>query len=395
MPDFKPLPKPVSLKKPTSSYSERKPKAEAVQPKIARPKVIKRPYRAMPNQYQPRRAKPRNVTPFQRIAGKAYFFLRKRGKQILSLCAALLLAVSLISLLIWSVTGNNALAIYVGGELFTYIPLSQDIDAAFITEEARNRVQARENTHVLLNDQITIRPANATQRNIIPHHEAIELLASSLGFRINGVAIELNGNRIAVLRNESEANELVWRLQSSFLRGSPESYYSVEFTEDLQLVGVAVEEEALATIEYALNRLNRIDTIIMEYLVQSGDTLGGIALRHGTTLAQLYEDNPGISPTTVLRVGDPLRIQSTRPYLSVRTIEADIRTEPIPIVEQEIQNPMQPASFMEIIDEGAAGEQEVIVHIIRVNGIQTEPEQLVATNILREMQPRIVEVGTQ
>ncbi len=44
------------------------------------------------------------------------------------------------------------------------------------------------------------------------------------------------------------------------------------------------------------------------YTVQSGDTLGGIATKEGTTVAKLEQLNPGIDPTA-LRVGQTIRVQ--------------------------------------------------------------------------------------
>jgi hypothetical protein len=44
------------------------------------------------------------------------------------------------------------------------------------------------------------------------------------------------------------------------------------------------------------------------YTVQSGDTLGSIAAKTGTTVATLERLNPGITPTA-LRVGQKIRVQ--------------------------------------------------------------------------------------
>jgi len=44
------------------------------------------------------------------------------------------------------------------------------------------------------------------------------------------------------------------------------------------------------------------------YTVQSGDTLGAIAAKTGTTVARLEQLNPGIDPTA-LRVGEKIRVQ--------------------------------------------------------------------------------------
>jgi LysM repeat protein len=44
------------------------------------------------------------------------------------------------------------------------------------------------------------------------------------------------------------------------------------------------------------------------YTVQSGDTLGTIAAKTGTTVARLEQLNPGIDPTA-LRIGETIRVQ--------------------------------------------------------------------------------------
>jgi LysM repeat protein len=44
------------------------------------------------------------------------------------------------------------------------------------------------------------------------------------------------------------------------------------------------------------------------YTVQSGDTLGSIAGKTGTTVARLEQLNPGIDPTG-LRIGQRIRVQ--------------------------------------------------------------------------------------
>jgi len=44
------------------------------------------------------------------------------------------------------------------------------------------------------------------------------------------------------------------------------------------------------------------------YTIQTGDTLGGIAAKTGTTVARLEQLNPGINPTA-LRVGQTIRVQ--------------------------------------------------------------------------------------
>ena len=392
MPDFKPLPKPISSQKPLKRPPKEHNKPSA---RVVKPKVVKKPHngriQAAPPAYRPKYVKKPAL--HQRRINRVFTFVRK--KRLISLAAALVLAVSTITLLVWSMTGSNALALYLGEEHFAYIAFSHEIDENTIMADAVSRLELRENASVLVNEQLTVRPASSSARNILPYSEAIEQLADSFTFSIIGTAIEINGNRAAGLRSQAEAEEVLWNLQEPFLRGNREDYYSIEFLENVNLVEIPVEENMLATINQAINALNRTTPVIEEYIVQPGDTLGGIALRNNTTLARLYEDNPNLSPTTILQVGDALRVRSYRPYLSVRTVEVVTRTEPIPIENNYLVNPAMPANFEDVLQEGTEGLRQIVVHITRENAVQIGGEQEIHTTILEDMEEAIIEIGPQ
>jgi LysM repeat protein len=172
-------------------------------------------------------------------------------------------------------------------------------------------------------------------------------------------------------------------------------YDTIDFLEDVRIVDLIIDDDNISTIEFVLHELRQSATVMEEYTVQQGDNLGAIATRHGTTLNQIYEDNSHITPTTVLRVGDVVRISVPRPYLSVRTVETVTLTEPVPMALEEMSNPGEPRGFMRIIQEGEDGEREVDLRITRINGVQTEPEVEIASRVLKEMKPQITEIGTR
>jgi murein DD-endopeptidase MepM/ murein hydrolase activator NlpD len=161
------------------------------------------------------------------------------------------------------------------------------------------------------------------------------------------------------------------------------------------MVDLVIEDSDISTIEFVLHELRRYARVMEEYTVQDGDSLSAIAERHGTTLNQIYEDNSHITPTTVLRVGDVIRLASLRPYLSVRTVEVVSRTESVPMALEEVENPAEPRGFIRIIQEGEDGERVVDLRITRINGIQTEPEVEVGSRVISEMVPQITEIGTR
>lgn len=396
MPDLKPMPKPKAAnlqKKASNQFKPPRRVDTGRRPITVPPKPAKKAYQSS---YKPKHA--RRVSKedtfgvtFKRRMRKTYRFVRK--KRLISLAAAAILAVVMASLLIWSMTGNNAFAVYLDEERFGYIAFSQEINENILTFEAVSRLEAREVAQLSINERITLIPANAPARRIIPYHEAIEQLAQAFTFQIVGTEIEVMGTRVAVLRTERDAEEVVWRLQSPFLLGrSIGDFYAVEFVEEFNLRNVVMDEGHLNTVEYAFNRLNVRHSRVEEYIVQPGDTLGGIALRHNTTLAQLQADNPDLS--AILQVGQSISIHSYMPLLSVRTVEAITREEVIPIENEYHENPGQSASFSYVLQHGTEGLQEVVVHITRINGVQIGAEDVIATRVIVAPTPNIIEVGT-
>ncbi|MCL1988991.1 MAG: LysM peptidoglycan-binding domain-containing protein [Firmicutes bacterium] len=410
-----------------STELPRRPKPAQVSQPQPQPKPVRQPQPTRTTtKYTPKRAKKvKKVSVTNKVSRKvkkARRFMRRT--KIVGISTAVILLATMIFLIIWNITRDNAIAIYVGdipttavvattentenaenseesetvdeivddSEPIAFIALTEDMTESVLRTEAIRRLENIENARIVLSDNITIAATNTSSQNIISFDDAVNRLVDVLHFRILGVAIEVESNRVAVLRNQEDANELIRRLQLPYM--SANEYVSVDFVEDFAMSNVDIDESQLSTIEQVLTRLEGDATVMEEYIVQPGDNLGSIALRHGITIAQLYEYNPGISSNATLHVGEVLTIQSSRPYLSVRTVEAITRIEEIPIETETISNPGESSTFSQVLRAGTAGEQEIVVHITRINGIQVGEEEVVATRVIQEMVTTTIEVGT-
>jgi hypothetical protein len=312
------------------------------------------------------------------------------------MAAAVVLVVSLASLLLWFQGNHNALAIYLDGEHFGYITFSEEIEAGHLRVEAVRRLESIVDARVVVNEAVTLRPANSAPADILPHGEAIERLAAAFEYQIRGMAIEVNGRQRAVLRNEADAENVKFELMRPFFVSGynhPSQFHEAGFLENVQMVSVTIDEGDEHTVWEAIEELTGNIEMIEEYVIQPNDNLGSIALRHDTTVAQIVEDNPGTTEATILRVGNTLRIRSTRPYLSVRIVQEITRTEPVIMEIQEQVNPGASSGTSQIIREGSEGEREIVEHVTWINGIQANVE-VISTRMVREMVPQVVEVGT-
>jgi hypothetical protein len=200
----------------------------------------------------------------------------------------------------------------------------------------------------------------------------------------------VNGIEYAVLRNESEANIVRDRLHAPYRN---ENTVESEFVENWEYRERLADQDDLGTIEDTLLRLDKRTRGFEEYVVQRGDTLGAIAIRNNMALNKIRNDNPHIT-SDLIRPGDVVNIETTRPYLSVRTVDHVTRTEPIPPDTEERENPLEHVNHTLTLVEGREGERETTVRIVRVNGIQMGPEETIASRVTINPINRVVEVGT-
>ena len=71
-------------------------------------------------------------------------------------------------------------------------------------------------------------------------------------------------------------------------------------------ITVQASSSATASLGEDTNTMNDVEATSVYHRIKSGDTLGAIAKRYGTSVSKLCELN-GITKTTVLRLGRSLR----------------------------------------------------------------------------------------
>jgi hypothetical protein len=306
--------------------------------------------------------------------------------------ALALIFVALAVLAIWAATGKNAIAVFLEDELVGYIALSREIDEETIQTQAVNRLEASLGARVRVDQSVTIQTASIAGRNIQSFMDVVDQISRGFTYKIAAEAIYIDGEAISVLRTQAEVDAVADRLFAPYRN---EFTVTAEFVEPWETRTKLVDEEELGSVEEALLRLDRNVRVLVDYVVQSGDTLGAIALRNNTTIAKICLDNPPLTATSIIRPGEVYKLETTRPFMSVRTTDEITRTESIPMQTVERENPLEHVNFQRVIEDGRDGEREVTVRITRVNGVQTGQEEVIGPpRITLNPLDRVVEVGT-
>jgi len=201
--------------------------------------------------------------------------------------------------------------------------------------------------------------------------------------------ITVDGQRMGVIENKAEFNNLLRELKDAYTSGDT---VSAEFVEEIQVSPVLLSDEVL-TIDQMRAVLTENTTGETTYTVVSGDTFNAIAYRNDMSMSDLKALNPDVN-VNKLSVGQVLNVKELIPRLSVRTVETATYFEPIPCPVQTKDDPNIYKGSSKIITQGVEGEALVTANVTRVNGVEKNREVL-TSETLREPTTTIKAVGTK
>ncbi|MCL2665944.1 MAG: G5 domain-containing protein [Defluviitaleaceae bacterium] len=297
-------------------------------------------------------------------------------------------------LIIWSTTNKNAFDLYVNGNLIAHFARSNDVTRESIAAQIITHLEDSIGANIYTEDIIEIETANRGKKLLVSYEEALSAAARALTYKIAASMLTIHGTDEIILRNRSDVQAVLDYLAMPFKEDGA-NYVSISFDEnEVTEKIVFVDSETPVSVNDALLKLDIKVRSFDNYEIVSGDTLGAIALRFNTTVNKICIDNPGYDTSTILQPGKVLLIDSVKPFVSIITVEETVRTEIIPRDLREEENPYEYQTYYEIVNEGRDGEQEVTVRIVRVNGIQRQPEETINTEIIIQPIDRVVIVGT-
>lgn len=236
--------------------------------------------------------------------------------------------------------------------------------------------------------------------------QSVEIEAKAHSFVIAGEAVAYLKDKedfektVNLLKLKFVSQEQLDKLNASDTNNVPLSadnqtrVVAVGFLEEVSTEETLVKPDKILTPEQAAEFLASGSLQQQTYQVQQGDVLGSIAKKHGLKLADLLAINPGITDTTILKIGQELNVTVTKPYVNISVATEAYSKVIVPFTVIEEQDPNMLKGETKIVQEGADGEAEQVHSITIVNGVETG-RTLLSENILKEKVDKKVIVGTK
>ena len=304
-----------------------------------------------------------------------------------------LIVIAFVVLGLINLFGHNAWAVYLDDRFLGYMPINREAEPASVHDDAVSHLSSfLLGADVQVNEQTVIRPTRARAREVYAAADMIRLISRNFTYQIVASAIYLDGERVATLRNISDAEHVASEIKRQFITEHTLRDLTA-FEEDWQIRSVMADQEEMDEPSDVIQWLDRPVTDIIRHVIRQNDTQGALAIEFNTTIERIGYLND-ISRDAILGTGNILLIEITRPRLTVRTVDQVTVIEDIPKDVEIIENPDLHTAVTNVITEGRNGEQEVVRRITKLNGIQVGTPEIVSTRILREPETRVEEVGT-
>ncbi|HZG57302.1 peptidoglycan DD-metalloendopeptidase family protein [Paenibacillus sp.] len=251
--------------------------------------------------------------------------------------------------------------------------------------------------------------------------ETAEALKAAIEAKAVGVEVVVNGKAVAVVKDEATANRILERVKETFssveapdgltvlsaepvssrdddviAEGTPE-LLSTRIVEPVELLKREIQPNDVMDEQEVLDMLIQGDTKPTQYIVQEGDTPGGIAQKLGVPIELIYsknQDNKDLVERDLIRPGDVLDLTMLQPAVTIESVERV--TETIAVQYETIyeEDASMRKGQSKTIREGRKGVKEITYVLTKVNGLLMD-EKVTDEVIVEEPIPAVVKRGTK
>lgn len=152
--------------------------------------------------------------------------------------------------------------------------------------------------------------------------------------------------------------------------------------------------ELIFTTEEAVKFLQKGTLEEKTYAVQAGDVFGRIAEKHNLTSTELIKLNPGVTPDTLLSIGQELKVTILEPLVNVEVVSEKKVTEVVKYKKEVEETVTMYKGDTKVKQEGSNGKKDVTYLIREQNGKGIE-KSIKEEHVIVEVKDHIVMKGTK
>ncbi|MBE3563318.1 MAG: peptidoglycan DD-metalloendopeptidase family protein [Hydrogenibacillus schlegelii] len=292
---------------------------------------------------------------------------------------------------------------------------SPDVVDAWIQSRLRQASARADGARAVVANALQFR-AERVYRGQADDAGVLAALGERLAVKVEAVRLVVDGKTIGVVKNRAAAEAIVGRVAAKVAREplvydgkaktvkiarlsapapKPEAETVVDaaLKNDVEIVPALVDPEAVDDETDVEARLMGEDGEA-KVVIQPGDTLSGIAARYNMKLDDLLALNPGLTPETILQIGQEILVRRAKPEIVVQTETTKTVRVPVPYTTRTIEDASLYKGERRVQQPGKDGVKEVTYRLTRENGDVVE-ETVVDERVITPPVEAVIVVGTK
>ncbi len=283
-----------------------------------------------------------------------------------------------------------AYAVLIDGKNISYISDRAEAENLLLsmkkakTDEWKRRVD--------LTQTVTFKDTKAKRYQVDEAAELKNLFDQKLNFVAVATAIKADGQTVAVVHDEKDAEGILQELRGSYSNGEIK-VDDIGFKEKIELVNIPVSLSDVMSREEALQLITEGKEEKKVHVVKEGDSLWTIARKNDTHVADLLKANPSLDGEH-LDIGQELNLVAIEPLINVEATGELTLEETVPFrVVVETNKDLWRGS-QKVKTNGENGLREVTYKVVMRNGDIVSKEVL-QEKVLKEAKDKVVIKGSR
>ena len=221
-----------------------------------------------------------------------------------------------------------------------------------------------------------------------------EIIKNTDGNYINACGIYIDGEFVCAVKSEADAINVFDQILEPH-RKQADKNATVAFVEEITYVQSLYPdtEEIIWDAKKLQDKITSTKSDAVYYTVENGDTLSGIASKHGLYTSELLSFNPKIKSETI-HVGDKLVVSTQVNYIRVKVMKTEKRKVDIAYETETKETNTLYKGTSKTVQKGQNGVERITEMVTYIDGVKTYATTL-STEIVKQPVTEIIHKGTK
>lgn len=288
---------------------------------------------------------------------------------------------------------TRAFDIYIGQDNIGSV---RDKDEAIkIMKEIESDLCDEYNLDIVLDNKLNFEKNHIKDSAITNENDIKQNIKSSLGFLVSGYAIEVNGEKLGVVKSKKEAEYVLNKIKEPYLKkiSKASKIKDVKLLEDIKMVKTQAKLNDISKQDELIKYIRTGAEESKTHTVEVGESFWTIARMYDTTVEGLITANPDRDPAK-LKPGDKVSLKVPTSKITVATVEEVQYSERLNYDVEVEENSSMYANEKKVKVKGVPGESKIVADEVKHNGMLIE-KNIVKEEIIKEPTTEVVIKGTK